>query len=165
MKKTLFSLLAVLMVLSLVVTACGPTAEPTEAPEMAEDLLGEPAPEPPQQPAPAPQVENGMVDFEGQGGESLGLGDAPAPAPVVEEVEGVSAVAPGEEFDLTTRDQSPFFGVVLSDQLLSRLTDKLGQPFMLGDSISLQTAEGESLYCTFRTPVGSLCGNFSHTFR
>ena len=36
MKKTLFSLLAVLMVLSLVVTACGPTAEPTEAPKATE---------------------------------------------------------------------------------------------------------------------------------
>jgi maltose-binding protein MalE len=36
MKKILFSLLAVLMVLSLVVTACGPTAEPTEAPKATE---------------------------------------------------------------------------------------------------------------------------------
>jgi len=36
MKKTLFSLLAVLMVLSLIVTACGPTAEPTTAPEVGE---------------------------------------------------------------------------------------------------------------------------------
>jgi maltose-binding protein MalE len=36
MKKTLFSLLAVLMVLSLLVAACGPTAEPTMAPEPTE---------------------------------------------------------------------------------------------------------------------------------
>ncbi len=36
MKRTLFSLLAILMVLSLVVTACGPTAEPTTPPEATE---------------------------------------------------------------------------------------------------------------------------------
>jgi arabinogalactan oligomer/maltooligosaccharide transport system substrate-binding protein len=36
MKKTLFSLLAILMVLSLIVTACGPTPEPTKAPEPTE---------------------------------------------------------------------------------------------------------------------------------
>ena len=36
MKKTLFSLLAVLVVFSLIVTACGPTAEPTAVPEPTE---------------------------------------------------------------------------------------------------------------------------------
>ena len=36
MKKTLFSLLAILMVLSLIVTACGPTPEATEAPKATE---------------------------------------------------------------------------------------------------------------------------------
>ena len=36
MKRTLFSLLAVLMVLSLLVAACGPTAEPTTVPEPTE---------------------------------------------------------------------------------------------------------------------------------
>ena len=39
MKKTLFSLLAVLVVFSLIVTACGPTAEPTAVPEPGTLLL------------------------------------------------------------------------------------------------------------------------------
>ena len=43
MKKTLLSLLAVLMVVSLVVAACGPPAEPTRAPEPTKE---ETAPEP-----------------------------------------------------------------------------------------------------------------------
>jgi maltose-binding protein MalE len=36
MKKSLFSLLALLVVLSLVISACGPTPEPTEAPQATE---------------------------------------------------------------------------------------------------------------------------------
>jgi maltose-binding protein MalE len=59
MKRTLFSLLAVLMVLSLIVTACGPTAEPTTAPEpteaapepTTEGATPEPTAEVPEQPA------------------------------------------------------------------------------------------------------------------
>jgi arabinogalactan oligomer/maltooligosaccharide transport system substrate-binding protein len=45
MKKSLFSLLAILVVLSLIVTACGPTAEPTQPPA-AEPTTEEAAPEP-----------------------------------------------------------------------------------------------------------------------
>ena len=52
MKKTLFSLLAVLMVLSLVVTACGPTPEPTKAPEPTKEQA---APEPDQGTGRAPE--------------------------------------------------------------------------------------------------------------
>ena len=44
MKKSLFSLLALLVVLSLIVTACGPTAEPTQPPA-AEPTTEEAAPE------------------------------------------------------------------------------------------------------------------------
>ncbi|MEJ2735140.1 MAG: extracellular solute-binding protein [Anaerolineae bacterium] len=61
MKKSLFSLLALLLVLSLVISACGPTPEPTEAPQVEptqEEAAPEPtqeeaAPEPTQEEAPA----------------------------------------------------------------------------------------------------------------
>ncbi len=46
MKKSLFSLLALLVVLSLIVTACGPTPEPTEEPVAPEPTEEAVAPEP-----------------------------------------------------------------------------------------------------------------------
>ena len=45
MKKSLLSLLALLVVLGLVISACGPTPEPTEAPQV-EPTKEEAAPEP-----------------------------------------------------------------------------------------------------------------------
>ncbi len=59
MKRTLFSLLAVLMVLSLIVAACGPTAEPTTPPEATE---AGPAPTPEtggEEPVATEEVEQG----------------------------------------------------------------------------------------------------------
>ena len=52
---------------------------------------------------------------------------------------------PGDEFDLTTSHQSSFMGVVLSPQLLTWLTEKLGQPLMFSNSVSFETPEGERL--------------------
>ena len=37
--------------------------------------------------------------------------------------------------------------MVFSPQLIPWLEDKSGQPLMLGDALSLETPEGESLYC------------------
>jgi len=51
MKKSLFSLLALLVILSLVIAACGPTEEPTQAPEATQATGEEPVEEPTQAPA------------------------------------------------------------------------------------------------------------------
>jgi tetratricopeptide (TPR) repeat protein len=79
-----------------------------DSPEIAEDLLADPVVEPTQEPASAAQIGNGMVDFEGEGGESLGLGAPqlvdPDAEPVVEEIDGISTGAAGEEFDLDESD-------------------------------------------------------------
>jgi len=80
-----------------------------ESSAAAEDLLADPVAEPappapsapPAPPAqPAAQIDNGMIDFGVPGGDSLGLGGPEGAEPVVEEIEGIAAVAPGGEFDL-----------------------------------------------------------------
>lgn len=79
-----------------------------DSPEIAEDLLADPVVEPTQQPASAAQIADGMVDFEGEGGESLGLGAPQLVEPddeaVVEEIDGISTGAAEEEFDLVESD-------------------------------------------------------------
>jgi tetratricopeptide (TPR) repeat protein len=83
--------------------AASTEAAPVEAPgspEMTEDLLADPVFEPAQQAAPAPQIADGLIDFDGHGGESLGLSGPEAAEPIVEDVEGIPSVASGEEFDL-----------------------------------------------------------------
>ena len=77
-----------------------PMAEPAAQPEIGEDLLEDPVFEPTTQAPPTPQIENGMIDFDSQGAESLGLSGSEEAEPVVEQIEGVSSDASGEEFDV-----------------------------------------------------------------
>ena len=64
MKRSLFSLLAVLVVLSMVLAACGATPEPTQAPEPTTAVEATKAPEPTTAPEPT-QVSEAAIDCMG----------------------------------------------------------------------------------------------------
>jgi tetratricopeptide (TPR) repeat protein len=75
-------------------------AAPAAAPDGEEELLADAVFEPSQEAAPAPRIDNGMIDLEGQGGESLGLGGPEVPPRPEANAEVQPAAPPSEEFDL-----------------------------------------------------------------
>ena len=53
---------------------------------------------------------------------------------------------PGDEFDLTTQHGSSLMGLGFSPELVTWLEGRIGKPLALGDTLSLETPEGKSLY-------------------
>ncbi len=53
---------------------------------------------------------------------------------------------PGDECDLTTQHGSVLMGLAFSPNLVTWLEDSIGEPLVLGDTLSLETPEGKSLY-------------------
>jgi arabinogalactan oligomer/maltooligosaccharide transport system substrate-binding protein len=137
MKKTLFSLLAVLVVMSLIISACGPTPVPTEAPagEPTEAAVEEPVEEPEEEPTEEPAGEPVTISIWHQwSGDYLNT--------IEEALNGYTELHPNVTIDISRpEDTSNALSVAIpageGPDIIGWANDQIGQQALAGNIVPL----------------------------